>query len=298
MNTDRLQLWRVYLRVVEMGSFTAVARELNSTQPRISRQIAQLEAQLGVRLLRRSTRTLSMTEEGEQLYADARRILADVDEVEGKLRGSRGQARGLIRMACPTTLSRLKLLPMMRGFLDRYPELQVEFSVSDRFVDLIADGIDVAIRGGEISDTELHARRIGTARRVCAAAPSYLEASGTPATPIELINHQCVTYTLLATGAVWPFAGQPVRVSGRVRGDSPDVILEMVRSGYGVGLMPSWLFRDAIAAGELVRILEDWTVPDLPIYAMYQARRQVPQRVRLLVDYLAEQFSEDVDLAS
>ena len=297
MNTDRLQLWRVYLRVVEMGSFSAVARELNSTQPRISRQIAQLEAQLGVRLLRRSTRTLSMTDEGEQLYADARRILADVDETEGRLRGSRGQARGLIRVACPTTLSRLKLLPMMRGFLDRYPELQVEFSVSDRFVDLIAEGIDVAIRGGEISDTELHARRIGTVRRVCVAAPSYLRASGTPETPANLVKHQCVTYTLLATGTVWPFAGQPVRVSGRVRGDSPDVILEMVRSGYGVGLMPSWLFRDALAAGELLRILKDWPVPDLPIYAIYQARRQVPLRVRLLVDYLSEMFSEDSDLA-
>lgn len=298
MNTDRLQLWRVYLRVVEMGSFTAVARELNSTQPRISRQIAQLEAQLGVRLLRRSTRTLSMTDEGEQLYADARRILAEVDEAEGRLRGSREQARGLIRLACPTTLSRLKLLPMMHGFLDRYPELQVEFSVSDRFVDLIADGIDVAIRGGEISDTELHARRIGTARRVCVAAPAYLKASGTPTTPVDLIHHQCMTYTLLATGTVWPFAGQPVRVSGRVRGDSPDVILEMVRSGYGVGLMPSWLFRDALVDGALVRILEDWPVPDLPIYAMYQARRQVPLRVRLLVDYLSEKFSEDVDLAN
>lgn len=298
MNTDRLQLWRVYLRVVEMGSFSAVARELNSTQPRISRQIAQLEAQLGVRLLRRSTRTLSMTDEGEQLYADARRILAEVDETEERLRGRRGKAHGLIRVACPTTLSRLKLLPMMREFLDRYPELQVEFSMSDRFVDLIADGIDVAIRGGEISDTELHARRIGTARRVCVAAPSYLSAFGIPDTPADLVKHQCVTYTLLATGAVWPFVGQPVRVSGRVRGDSPDVILEMVRSGYGVGLMPSWLFSDALAAGELVRILEDWPVPDLPIYAIYQARRQVPQRVRLLVDYLSEKFLNDLDLAT
>ncbi len=298
MNTDRLQLWRVYLRVVEMGSFSAVARELNSTQPRISRQIAQLEAQLGVRLLRRSTRTLSMTDEGEQLYADARRILAEVDETEERLRGRRGQARGLIRVACPTTLSRLKLLPMMREFLNRYPELQVEFSLSDRFVDLIADGIDVAIRGGEISDTELHARRIGTARRVCVAAPSYLSAFGKPKTPADLVKHQCVTYTLLATGTVWPFVGQPVKVSGRVRGDSPDVILEMVRSAYGVGLMPSWLFSDALAAGELVRILEDWPVPNLPIYAIYQARRQVPQRVRLLVDYLSERFSHDLDLAT
>lgn len=298
MNIDRLQLWRVYLRVVETGSFTAVARELNSTQPRISRQVAQLEAQLGVRLLRRSTRTLSMTDEGEQLYADARRILAEVDEAEGRLRGNRGQARGVIRLACPTTLTRLKLLPMMCGFLDRYPDVQIEYSVSDRFVDLITDGIDVAIRGGEISDTELHARRIGTARRLCVASPSYLAISGTPTTPGDLMKHQCVTYTLLATGVVWPFEGQPVRVSGRVRGDSPDVILETVRSGHGVGLMPSWLFRDALAEGAVVRILEDWPVPNLPIYAIYQARRPVPLRVRLLVDYLSEKFSEDVDLAT
>lgn len=292
---DRLELWRTYVRVVETGSFSAVAREMETTQPRISKQIAALEAQLGVRLLRRSTRKLSMTDEGERLYVEARRIVEEVAEIELRLRGA-GEPRGTLHVACPSAISRLKLLPLSSSFARRYPELGLEFSISDRFVDLVEEGIDVAIRIGEVANTDLRARRIGTARRMCVATPNYLEQHGRPKTPADLRAHHCIIYTLLATGSNWPFIGMPVKVSGRVRGNSPEVISAMAEAGLGIAMAPGWLFEAAVAAGRLRAILSDWPLPDLPIHALYQAGRSVPTRIRLFVDFLAAELAQDQDL--
>jgi LysR family transcriptional regulator, regulator for bpeEF and oprC len=295
MSLDRLALWQTYVRVIETGSFSAVAREMGSSQPRVSKQIAALEAQLGVRLLRRSTRKLSMTEEGERLYVEARRIVQEVNEVESQLKGG-GQPQGTLRVACPPVFARMKLLPHAAVFLHQYPQLGLEFSVRDRFVDLVEDGIDVAIRIGEMADTGLHAKRLGTARRICVAAPRYLKEHGTPKAPADLRAHNCVLYTLLATGATWPFEGTPVKVSGRVRGNSPEVVTTMVINGLGVAMAPAFLFSDALASGELREILKTWPVPGLPIHALYLARRHVPGRIRLFVDHLAQAFAADNEL--
>jgi LysR family transcriptional regulator, regulator for bpeEF and oprC len=295
MSTDRLTLWQIYVRVIETGSCSAVAKELSTSQPRISKQIAALEAQLGVRLLRRSTRKLSMTEEGERLYAEARRIVQEVNEIESQLKGG-GQPQGTLRVACPPVFARMKLLPHVAAFLNQYPALGLEFSVHDRFVDLVEDGIDVAIRIGEVSDSGLHAKRIGTARRICVAAPSYLEAHGTPANPAELRAHDCVLYTLLATGTTWPFQGMPVKVFGRVRGNSPEVVTSTALSGLCIAMAPAFLFTEALAAGQLREILSAWPVPGLPIHALYIARRHVPGRIRLFVDHLAHAFAADREL--
>ncbi len=295
MSTDRLALWQTFVRVIETGSFSAVARELGTSQPRVSKQIAALEAQLGVRLLRRSTRKLSMTEEGERLYVEARRIVQEVNEVESQLKGA-GEPQGTLRIACPPVFARLKLLPLAAAFMHQYPELTLEFSVHDRFVDLVEDGIDVAIRTGELSDTGLHAKRIGTARRICVASPRYLKEHGTPKTPAELRSHHCILYTLLATGATWPFEGMPVKVAGRVRGNSPEVVTTMAVNGLGIAMAPDFLFADALATGELRQILKTSSVPGLPIHALYLARRYVPMRIRLFVEYAAQAFAEDAQL--
>jgi LysR family transcriptional regulator, regulator for bpeEF and oprC len=295
MSTDRITLWQTYVRVIETGSFSAVARELGSSQPRVSKQIAALEAQLGVRLLRRSTRRLSMTEEGERLYAEARRIVQEVSEVESQLKGA-GQPQGTLRIACPPVFAQLKLLPLAASFLRRHPLLTLEFSIHDRFVDLVEDGIDVAIRIGELTDMGLHARRIGTARRICVASPAYLNEFGTPKTPADLRAHNCILYTLLATGTTWPFEGLPVKVTGRVRGNSPEVVTTMARHGLGIAMAPHFLFTDALANGELREILEGWRAPGLPIHALYLARRFVPARIRLFVDYAAQAFASDEQL--
>jgi LysR family transcriptional regulator, regulator for bpeEF and oprC len=295
MSIDRLSLWQTYVRVIETGSFSAVAKELGTLQPRVSKQIAALEAQLGVRLLRRSTRKLSMTQEGERLYAEARRIVQEVGELESQLKGG-GEPLGTLRVACPPVFARIKLLPHAAAFLDQYPQLGLEFSVHDHFVDLVEDGIDVAIRIGEIAGSDLHGRRIGTARRICVGAPRYLQKHGTPNTPADLHAHHCIIYTLLATGATWPFDRMPVKVSGRVRGNSPEVVLTMAINGLGIAMAPAFLFTEALAAGELREILKSWTVPGLPIYALYLARRYLPGRIRLFVDHLARAFATDHEL--
>jgi LysR family transcriptional regulator, regulator for bpeEF and oprC len=295
MSIDRLTLWQTYVRVIETGSFSAVARELGSSQPQVSKQIATLEARLGVRLIRRSTRKLSMTEEGERLYAEARRIVQEVSEVESQLKGA-GQPQGTLRIACPPVFARLKLLPLASSFMHQYPHLTLEFSVHDRFVDLVEEGIDVAIRIGELSDMGLHAKRIGTARRICVASPRYLRDRGTPQTPGDLRRHDCILYTLLATGATWPFEGMPVKVTGRARGNSPEVVTTMALDGLGIAMAPDFLFSDALASGDLRHILANWPVPGLPIHALYLARRYVPARVRLFVEYAAQCFARDEQL--
>jgi len=295
MSVDRLTLWQTYVRVIETGSFSAVAKELGTSQPRVSKQIAALEAQLGVRLLRRSTRKLSMTEEGERLYAEARRIVSEVSEVESQLKGG-GRPQGTLRVACPPVFARMKLLPHAATFLHRYPQLGLEFSVHDRFVDLVEDGIDVAIRIGEVADSGLHARRIGTARRICVGAPRYLEEHGTPESPAELRVHDCILYTLLATGATWPFEEMPVKVFGRVRGNSPEVVMSMALNGLGIAMAPAFLFTEALASGQLREILKPWPLPGLPIHALYLTRRYVPGRIRLFVDHLAQAFAADSEL--
>lgn len=289
---DRLVLWQTYVRVVETGSFSAVARERTTSQPRISKQIAALESQLGVRLLRRSTRKLSMTEEGERLYGEARRILQEVGEVESRLKGG-NQPQGILRIACPPVFASLKLLPLAASFMHQYPQITLEFSVHNRFVDLVEDGIDVAIRVGEVANTDLHAKRIGTARRICVAAPRYLKERGEPKTPADLRSHSCILYTLLATGLTWPFEEMPVKVTGRARGNSPEVVTTMATGGMGIAMAPDYLFTDALAAGELRQILKNSPVPELPIHALYLARRYVPMRIRLFVDHIARAFAED-----
>jgi DNA-binding transcriptional LysR family regulator len=292
---DRLALWQTYVRVIETGSFSAVARELGSSQPRVSKQIAALESQLGVRLIRRTTRKLSMTEEGERLYGEARRIVQEVGEVESQLKGS-SQPEGTLRVACPPVFAGLKLLPLAASFMHINPQVTLEFSVHNRFVDLVEDGIDVAIRIGEVGATDLHAKRIGTARRICVASPRYLKAHGIPKTPSDLRTHSCILYTLLATGTTWPFKGMSVKVAGRARGNSPEVVAAMTIHGLGIALAPDFLFTEALASGSLRQILKDWPVPGLPIHAIYQARRYVPARIRSFVEYAATTFADDEQL--
>jgi LysR family transcriptional regulator, regulator for bpeEF and oprC len=292
---DRLALWQTYLRVIETGSFSAVAREQGAPQPRISKQIAALEAQLGVRLIRRTTRRLSMTEEGERLYVEARRIVQEVGEVEAQIKGS-SQPEGTLRIACPPVFAGLKLLPLAAAFMQINPKITIEFLIQNRFIDLVEDGIDVAIRIGEVGASELHAKRVGTARRICVASPSYLKGHGVPKTPSDLRSHSCILYTLLATGPTWPFRGMPVKVSGRARGNSPEVVTAMAIHGLGIALAPDFLFREALASGALRQILKEWPVPDLPIHALYLARRYVPVRIRSFVDYAVKTFAEDEQL--
>ncbi len=292
---DRLLWMNCYARAVETGSFSAVARELAIGQPNVSRHVAALETHLGTRLLHRSTRKLTLTPEGERYYTEVRRALDAIAEAESNARGEK-KPQGLLRVACPVALARFKLLPLVKPFLKQYPDIELDLQIADRKIDLVEEGVDIAVRVGELRDSALKARLLGTARRICVASPGYLAAHGTPASPEDLRQHNCILFSLLATGNLWPFENQPVEVRGNFKVNSPEGVRSAVLDGLGIGLMPCWLFADALAAGAVVQLLPDWRVPTLPISALYSAKRLLPRRAAVLMDYLSQAFSTDLAL--
>jgi len=292
---DRLLWMRCYVRAVETGSFSAVARELGIGQPNVSRHIAALESHLATRLLHRSTRKLSLTPEGERYYADAQRALAAVADAEEGVRGDAAPS-GLLRVACPTALARFKLLPLVTPFLRRYPAITLDVQIADRMVDLVEEGVDVAIRVRELKDSALRARRLAIAPRVCVASRAYLRAHPRPKRPADLVHHNCLRYSLLASGNVWPFVDEPVTVSGNLRVNSPEGIRCGVADGLGIGLTPRWLFEDLLESRKVVALLADWAITPVPIHALYPERRLLPLRAKAFMDFVAEAFAADASL--
>jgi LysR family transcriptional regulator for bpeEF and oprC len=292
---DRFALMSSFVRAVETGSFSAVARELGTTQPNISRHIASLEQHLGTRLLHRSTRKLTPTPEGERYYADTRRLLDAIAEAESNVRGQEIPS-GVLRVACPTLLGRTYLLPRVKTFLSRYPKVELDLQIGDRFVDLIEEGVDVAIRIGALKDSALKARRIGTGERVCVATPDYITRHGKPKVPADLKKHDCILYTLLSSGNVWSFKNLDVAVQGRFRVNTPDGIRTATLDGLGIAYSPVWLFEDALLDGRLQLLLESFPGPPTPIHMIYPERRLLSQRAKVFMDFVAEEFAREAAL--
>lgn len=295
---DLIPLFRSFIRVVEAGSFTAVAQEQNTSQPTISRQIAALEEHLGCLLLQRTTRALTLTEDGRAFYAQAQLALEAVAEAETAVGRRKGKPTGTLRLACAAVLGRLHILPRLPRFLERYPDVAVDLVMGDDFTDLVEQRIDLSIRVGALTDPGLVARRIGTSRRVLVAAPGYLERHGTPRTPEELRQHNCILYTRLATGANWPFTGRDgpisVPVQGRLQVNNTEGVRAAILSGLGIGMVPAWHFVDReIETGRLTRLLPDYEPAPHPIHAVYPTRRFVAPKLRAMLDYLATEFELD-----
>jgi len=297
---DTLEAMSVFVRVVERGSFSAVARELGTTQPTISKQISALEQRLGGRLIARSTRQLSLTDEGQRYYRQCRDILAAIDNAEHSFQTGREAVAGPLRVASSVSFGRLQLAPRLRGFLQVHPQVSVDLQLSDQNVDLLSEGVDVAIRIGELKDSNLIARQIGLTRRLTVASPAYLAQHPGPQTPEELAQHNCLLFTLLKQFDTWSFddGRYSVQVRGNVHSNNSEAIREMVLSGLGISLSPSWLYREDIDAGQVVQILPNYTPSSLPIYAVFPANRRQSARVRAFVDFLAEAFAQDPDLRS
>jgi LysR family transcriptional regulator for bpeEF and oprC len=289
---DRILWMSTFARVVEAGSFSAVARELRTAQPNVSRHVAALERHLGTRLLHRSTRRLTPTPEGERYYGDARRVLDTLEEAEANARG-KDMPRGLLRVSCPTLLGRSHVLPHLKTILNLYPEMEIDLQISDRFIDLIEEGVDLAIRIGVLKDSALKARRIGFARRICVAGNEYLAAHGVPRFPQDLRSHECIVYTLSPGAGVWQFRDRQVKVRGRLRVNSPDGVRGAVLDGLGIAYAPEWLLQDAVRDGRAVPLLLDHSAPPSPIHIVYAANRLLPARARLFTDFIAEQFARD-----
>jgi LysR family transcriptional regulator for bpeEF and oprC len=289
---DRLLLMHTFARAVETGSFSAAARERGIGQPNVSRHVAALEQYLGTRLLHRSTRKLTLTPEGERYYAEARRVLDAVDEAESNARGEE-KPSGLLRVACPTALGKTHIMPWTKTLLERYPAIALDLQVGDRFIDLIEEGVDVAIRIGALQDSALKARRIGTAERVCVASPGYLATHPAPQVPQDLSSHNCVVYSLARSGSAWSFRTSEVEVSGRFKVNTPDGIYRAVLDGLGIAYAPVWLFEKELHTGEVEPLLLSEMGPSVPIHCVYPAKRLLPRRASAFMDFIAERFSGD-----
>jgi DNA-binding transcriptional LysR family regulator len=295
--TDTLALFHAFIRVVEAGSFSRVAREQNSSQPTVSRQVAALEEHLGARLFTRTTRKLTLTDDGRNFYERAKLATEAVSEAEATVGRRRSRPSGALRLASPVTFGRLRIIPHLKEFLSRYPDVSVDLVMNDAKADLVEEGIDLAIRSGEIEDTTLIAKRIGTTHRVVVAAPSYLRGRTLPSHPHDLAAHDCITYSQGNAGAVWHFSGPdgPVSVAaaGSVRTRNSEGIREAVLSGLGIGFAPVWHFTDEIETGRLHVLLKPYEPRPEPIHAIYPSKRFVPQKTRVMIDFLEQRFAMD-----
>lgn len=294
---DLIGPMRAFVRVYETGSFSGLARAANTTQATISRRIAALESHLGARLFERTTRAVTPTEAGTRFYERAVAALDAVAEAEAAVKRGRAEVSGTLRLACPVAFGRLHVVPRLPKLLARHPALKLDLILSDSFADLVEEGIDLALRIGEVTEAGLTARRIGETRRVTVAAPAYLKARGTPAHPRDLAKHDCVIYTRLATGARWHFEGPSgpieVGVDGRFRANNSEAVREAILAGLGIGVVPVWLLGDEIAKKKVRVLLPDFEPKRLPISALRASRRFEPAKTRAAIDFLAAEFRLD-----
>ncbi|CAI8949011.1 LysR family transcriptional regulator, regulator for bpeEF and oprC [Pseudomonas sp. IT-P44] len=289
---DKLNAMAIFVRVVERGSFSAVAREMQTSQPTISKVLKALETGLGGKLIARSTRQLSLTDEGQRYYNECRQILAAVDAAEHSFQSGRERIAGHLRIGSSVSFGRLQIAPRLAQFLERHPGIEIDLQLSDQNQDLISEGLDVTFRIGELNDSGLIARHIGTTHRVTVAAPAYLKKHGQPHTPAELGRHNCLQFNLLNSQNLWVFEKNnqrhEVRIKGNAQSNNSEAIREMVLGGLGIALSPVWLFSEDLKAGRVTAILQDYTAQSLPMHAVSPANRRQSARVKAFVDYMSQ----------
>jgi LysR family transcriptional regulator for bpeEF and oprC len=297
---DKLDAMRTFVRVVESGSFSQAARDLNVSQPTVSKQLAALEARLGTQLLARNSRTLSVTPTGQDYYEDTLRILQDLDLAEERVAAGQSAPAGLIRVTLSPAFGRMFVIPRLAEFRDAFPDVSIEMEVSGRHVDLIEEGMDVAIRIGRLSDSALVARRIGDMRMITLASAAYLARHGTPTTVDELRQHQRIGYVYQRDIVGWGFEvdGRQVTVEGggAFRTNDAEHVRSAVLAGLGIAHHASWLFTDVLASGEVVQVLDRYAPPTFPINAVTAAGRRMPSRVRHFIEFLAAICAKELQL--
>jgi DNA-binding transcriptional LysR family regulator len=291
--TDRLGRISAFVHAVEAGSFALAGERLNLSSSAISKSIARLEARLGIRLFHRSTRRLSLTEEGQAYFEHCTRALAELEIAEARLASGRRVPSGRLRVSVPVLFGRRCVAPVLVQLARQHPQLALEIAFSDRRVDLIEDGFDLAVRIGPLADTPgLQARRLGAFRIQSCAAPSYLEARARPRQPDELATHEVVNYGRSAAARPWTFvdrAGREraVNVSTRVCMDDLDAIADAAITGAGVARLPSWLLAEHAGSGALVRVLDEWEGESMEVNAVWPASPHLPSKLRATIDALA-----------
>ncbi len=287
---DRFQEMTVFTAVVEAGSFVGAADALGISKAVASRLVAELEARLGVRLLHRTTRKLSLTEEGRTFHARCQAVLADVQEAEAEITARAGQAQGLLKINVPVTFGVMHLAPLWGDFMAQNPQVSLDVTLSDRFVDLVEEGYDLAVRIGRLGNSSLISRQLSSTRMVLCASPGYLAAHGEPVHPDDLARHAVLGYSLASTGDVWEFTGPKgsvsVKVHPRLRTNSGDTCVQAALHGQGVILQPTFMVQPHLKDGSLRELLPGFRSFELGIHAVYPSRQHVAPKIRVLIDYL------------
>jgi DNA-binding transcriptional LysR family regulator len=291
---DRLGAMRVFAAVADAGSLSAAGRRLGMALATVSRQLAALEEHAGARLITRTTRHLALTEPGRHYLESCRRVLEEVEAAERRLAGEHGEPRGLLSLTAPVAFGRYHVLPIVREFLRKHPRVDVRMLLLDRSVDLIEEGLDVAVRIGELADSSLVGARVGSVRTILCAGPGYLTAKGTPATPQDLAAHDCITVPVIAADNRWTLGSgrraQRVRVHSRLVANSAEAVIDAAVAGLGIARVLSYQAERSIAAGKLVRVLADFEGEDLPVSILHREARLPQLKVQAFVAFAAERL--------
>lgn len=279
---DRFQAMATFVRVVETGSFSAAARQLNLGQPAVSKLIARLESHLNTRLLARTTHGLTPTEAGQRYYERAKTALDEADEAELAARHSASGLSGHLRISAATTFARIHIIPELPRFLDSHPDLQTEVILDDWVIDLLAEGVDVSLRMGKLADSSATARKLATAKRSVIATPQYLKTCGEPLTPAALAEHQAILYS--AQPSTWTFNHQgtlaSVSLQGRIRVSAAEGQRAAVLNHMGLCIASDWMFYDELRSGEVVKLLTEWQLPDIDLWAVFPSGRLTSAKAR------------------
>jgi DNA-binding transcriptional LysR family regulator len=287
-----LQPWLAFAETAKRGNFAAASRDLGCTPSTLAKSVARLEKHLGVRLFHRTTRQVTLTDDGKRLFARSERVLAELEQLEEEASGARAEPRGTLRIDMPVALGRLVMLPLLAELARWHPRLSIDARLSDVYVDLVKEGVDVAIRTGPLRDSTLVARTFGSQTLLLCAAPSYLEIAGTPTSVEELARHAAVLFRVPSHGRDRPWQlranGRDVALSppSHLRVDDGDAIAAAAVLGFGIAQLPHYIIAEALGRGELVEILPQSRPPPMPIAAVMPSARMVPSRVRVLLDLL------------
>jgi DNA-binding transcriptional LysR family regulator len=290
MDMDRHLAMETFVRVVDTGSFSAAASQMSVGQPAVSKAIAQLEEWLGVRLLLRSTRSLTPTEAGTNFYVRAKRSIEEAEEAVLAARGAGAALSGKLRIAASVCFGRLHIMRQLDRFLEKHPELEIDMVLDDRPINLVEEGIDVAFRSGSLADSTLVARKLGQARRLVMATPKYFAKHGEPKSPAELIAHQTVIYTPDGGGVSWTFRQASVETSvavgGRLKVTAAEGLREAVFAHLGIAITSEWNFAPELASGIVKAVLNDWALPSLELWAVYPTGRMASAKAREFASFV------------
>jgi DNA-binding transcriptional LysR family regulator len=277
-----------FARIVEGGSLSAGARAVGKSLPAVCRSLAQLEKRLGERLLHRTTRRIALTEAGTEFYERCRRIVAEIEEAEAAVSARTIEPQGVLAVTAPLLFGRMHIAPVVVEYLRRYRKASVSLILADRLINLVEEGIDVAIRIGELADSTLVARRLGAIPRVVCASPEYLKHHGAPARPQDLARHECVRFTGLSPTREWAFLEEKIKVEGRFVTNNGDAAIDAALHGLGLVMVLGYQVEQPLADGRLVRVLEDFEPAPAPVHAVYSSARLVPAKLKAFLELLSE----------